>query len=179
MMSHQSAAEFHNRYPYSGKIICEEHGTSFHRQVLKSAKGEKEVWQCRVYRDKGRKACSAPQVRTAELDQIMAEIFNQLAWNKQAIIDTVVTVFQAVPDEHDYAQDLRRIEEDLSALQAKKDRLLEMSIESVITTAEFKQRNDGFNQQVKTLEERLSAKQQRTNKPSRGYMKSAPFWDRN
>ena len=39
MMAHQSAAEFHNRYPYSGKIICEEHGTSFHRQVLKSAKG--------------------------------------------------------------------------------------------------------------------------------------------
>ena len=157
MMSHQSAAEFHNRYPYSGKIICEEHGTSFHRQVLKSAKGEKEVWQCRVYRDKGRKACSAPQVSTVELDQIMAEIFDQLAQNKQAIIDAVVTVLRAVPDKHDYAQDLRRIEEDLSALQAKKDRLLEMSIEGVITTAEFKQRNDGFNQQVKTLEERLSA----------------------
>ena len=156
MMSHQSAAEFHNRYPYSGKIICEEHGTTFHRQLQKSKAGEKEVWQCRIYRDKGRKACSAPQVRTAELDQIMAEIFDQLAQNKQAIIDAVVTVLQAVPDEHDYAQDLRRIEEDLSAIHAKKDRLLEMSIEGIITRLEFKQRNDGFNQQVKALEERLS-----------------------
>ena len=35
MMVHQSAAGFHNRYPYSGKIFCEEHGASFHRQVLK------------------------------------------------------------------------------------------------------------------------------------------------
>ena len=156
MMSHQSAAEFHNRYPYSGKIICEEHGTTFHRQLQKSKAGEKEVWQCRIYRDKGRKACSAPQVRTAELDQIMAEIFDQLAQNKQAIIDAVVTVLQAVPDEHDYAQDLRRIKEDLSAIHAKKDRLLEMSIEGIITRLEFKQRNDGFNQQVKALEERLS-----------------------
>ncbi len=156
MMSHQSGAEFHNRYPYSGKIICEEHGTTFHRQLQKSKAGEKEVWQCRIYRDKGRKACSAPQVRTAELDQIMAEIFDQLAQNKQAIIDAVVTVLQAVPDEHDYAQDLRRIEEDLSAIHAKKDRLLEMSIEGIITRLEFKQRNDGFNQQVKALEERLS-----------------------
>ena len=60
MMSHQIAAEFHNRYPYSGKIVCEEHGTSFHRQTLKSAQGEKEVWQCRVYRNRGRAACSAP-----------------------------------------------------------------------------------------------------------------------
>ena len=159
MMSHQSAAEFHNRYPYSGKIICEEHGTSFHRQVLRSSKGEKEVWQCRVYRDKGRKACSAPQIRTAELNQIMAGIFNQLAQNKRAIIDAVVTVLQSVPDEHDYTQDIRRIEEDLSAIQTKKDRLLEMSIEGVITMAEFKQRNDGFNDQAKSLEEKLTATQ--------------------
>ena len=156
MMSHQSAAEFHNRYPYSGKIICEEHGTSFHRQVLRSSKGEKEVWQCRVYRNRGRVACSAPQLRTTELDQIMAQIFDRLARNKQAIIDAVVTVLQSVPDEHDYAQDLRRIEEELSAIQAKKDRLLEMSIEGVISMAEFKQRNDGFNEQIKTLEEKLA-----------------------
>lgn len=167
MMSHQSAAEFHNRYPYSGKIICEEHGTSFHRQVLKSAKGVKEVWQCRVYRNRGRAACSAPQLYTAELDQIMVQIFDQLAQNKQAIIDAVVTVLQSVPDEHDYAQDLRRIEEDLSSIQAKKDRLLEMSIEGVISTAEFKGRNDGFNEQVKALEEKRSALQAEEEKGQR------------
>ncbi len=159
MMSHQSGAEFHNRYPYSGKIVCEEHGTSFHRQVVKRKNGETETWQCREYRNRGRAGCAAPQLRTTELDQIMAGIFNQLARNKQAIIDAVVTVLQSIPDEHDHAQDLRRIEEDLSAIQAKKDRLLEMSIEGVISTAEFKQRNDGFNEQAKVLEERLAALQ--------------------
>ncbi len=167
MMSHQSGATFHNRYPYSGKIICEEHGTSFHRQVLKSAKGNQEVWQCRVYRDKGRAACSAPQLRTVELDQIMADIFNQLAQNKEAIIDAVVAVLQSVPDEHDYTQDIRRIEEELSSLRAKKDRLLEMSIEDAISTAEFKQRNDGFNQQAQALEERLEALQAEAEKGRR------------
>ena len=159
MRQHQSAAEFHNRYPYSGKIICEEHGTSFHRQVLKSAKGAKEVWQCRVYRNQGRAACSAPQLKTAELDQIMADVFNRLTQNKQAVIDAVVTILQAVPDEYDYAQDLRRIADDLSSIQAKKDRLLEMSIEGVISTAEFKQRNDGFNEQLRTLEEKRTSLQ--------------------
>ena len=157
MMAHQSGAEFHNRYPYSGKIVCEEHGTSFHRQVIKSAKGETETWQCREYRNRGRAGCTAPQLRTSELDQIMADIFDQLAQDKQAIIDAVAAVLQAVPDEHDYAQDIRRLEEDLSSLRAKKDRLLEMSIEGVISMAEFKQRNDGFNQQSKLLKEKLSA----------------------
>ena len=154
-MSHQSAAEFHNRYPYSGKIICEEHGTSFHRQMLKSAKGEKEVWQCRVYRNRGRAACSAPQLRTTELDQIMAQIFDQLAQNKQAIVDAVVKVIQSVPEEHDYGRDALRIEEDLSAIHAKKDRLLEMSMAEAISIEEFKRRNDGFNEQTRVLEERL------------------------
>ena len=152
MMSHQSAAELHNRHPYNGKIICEEHGTSFHRQVLKSAKGEKEVWQCRVYRNRGRAACSAPQMRTAELDQIMAQIFDQLARDKSAIVDAVMKVIQAVPNEHDYRQDAGRIEAELSAIYAKKDRLLEMSIEGALSTAEFKQRNDAFNQQIHELE---------------------------
>jgi site-specific DNA recombinase len=155
MRAHQSAAEFHNRYPYSGKLLCEKHGTSFHRQVLKSAKGTKEVWQCRVYRERGRTACSAPQLSTRELDQVMARIFGQLAPNKRVIIDAVVKIIQSVPDEHNYTKDALRLEKDLSAIYAKKDRLLEMSMAEAITIEEFKRRNNGFNDHIKELEERL------------------------
>ena len=151
MLSHQNAAEFHNRYPYSGKIICEEHGTSFHRQVRKSMKGEKEAWQCRVYRNRGRAGCSAPQLLTEELDQIMARIFDQLAQDKQAIVEAVVKIIRSVPNELDYQQDIRRIAEEISAIIWKKDRLLEMSIERALSTTEFKQRNERFNQQLQEL----------------------------
>lgn len=152
MLSHQNAAEFHNRYPYSGKIICEEHGTSFHRQVRKSMKGEKETWQCRVYRNRGQAGCSAPQLLTEELDQIMARIFDQLAQDKQAIVEAVVKIIRSVPNELDYQQDIRRIAEKISAIIWKKDRLLEMSIERALSTTEFKQRNERFNQQLQELE---------------------------
>ena len=152
MLSHQNAAEFHNRYPYSGKIICEEHGTSFHRQVRKSMKGEKEAWQCRVYLNRGRAGCSAPQLLTEELDQIMARIFDQLAQDKQAIVEAVVKIIRSVPNELDYQQDIRRIAEEISAIIWKKDRLLEMSIERALSTTEFKQRNERFNQQLQELE---------------------------
>ena len=157
MMSHQSAAEFHNRYPYSGKIICEEHGTSFHRQMIRNNTGEKETWQCRVYRQRGRAACSAPQLRTTELDEVMAQIFNQLAQNKKAIVDAVLKVIQSVPDEHDYQRDIQRLEDEAAAINAKKDRLLEMSIAEALTIQEFKSRNDAFNGQLATLEEQIEA----------------------
>ena len=155
MMEHRTGASFHNRYPYSGKIICEEHGTTFHRQVLKSSLGEKEVWQCKVYRQRGRAACSAPQLRSSELDAVMAQIFDQMVQNKKEIIDGVIKIIQSVPDEHNYERDIARLEESLNLLHAKKDRLLELSMADAITIQEFKQRNQGFNDQILTIEQQL------------------------
>lgn len=157
MKAHQKSAEFHNRYPYSGKIICGEHGESYHRRVLKSAKGDKEVWQCRVYHQRGKAGCSAPQLRSSELDEIMARIFDELAQNKQSIVDAVVKLIRSVPDEHDYARDRKKLEQEEEAIRAKKDRLLEMSIEGALDTTEFKSRNDGFNAQLAALEQQKEA----------------------
>ena len=165
MTAHRSAAQFHNRYPYSGKILCGEHGTSFHRQVLKRAGGEQEVWQCRVYRNRGRAACSAPQLRTAELDRIMAELSERLVRDREAVAAVVLKVIRSVPDAHDYRQDMRRVESECTAIHAKKDRLLEMSIEGVLSTEEFKQRNDAFNRQIRELErqmEKLEAEEKKS-----------------
>ena len=157
MMSHQSAAGFHNKYPYSGKIVCEEHGTSFHREVLKSVKGEKEIWNCKIYRQRGRAACGAPQVRTAELDIIMARIFDELCADKEVIISTVISLIESVPDEQDDSREILRLEKDLADIYAKKDRLLEMSIAETITIGEFKKRNDGFNEEIRKIEGKVEA----------------------
>lgn len=49
-----------NRYTYSGKLFCAEHGCSYHRHVYKSKSGEKECWNCRLYRLKGKdKGCDS------------------------------------------------------------------------------------------------------------------------
>ena len=156
MKSHSSGASYHNRYPYSGKIYCEEHGTTFHRQVLESKKGTKEVWQCKVYRQKGKSACSAPQLRSEELDQIMAQIFTEMVKDKDAIIDSLIAVLKSVPQEVDYSKVKLRIEEDMAAINAKKDRLLELSMADALSVPEFKKRNEVFNQQLRNLEAQLA-----------------------
>ena len=168
MMSHSSGASYHNRYPYSTKIICEEHGTTFHRQVLTSAKGDKEVWQCKVYRQKGRAACSAPQIRSRSLDQIMAEIFTEMVKDKDAIIDSLVTVITNVPKEIDFERMLTQVEGGIAATKQKKDRLLDLHIAGAITITEFKERNDALNDQLKEQESQLAAiRQEQANVGSR------------
>ncbi len=166
MKAHAQGASFHNRYPYSGKIICEEHGVSYHRQILKNSQGSHEVWQCKVYRNKGRAACSSPQVRSEDLDKIMAQIFTEMVRDKEAIIDSLVAILQSVPQEVDYSKARQRVESEMEAIAQKKDKLLELSLAGALSTMEFKSRNDTFNAQLVALETQLAtihAEEERAN----------------
>ena len=157
MKSHSSGVSFHNRYPYSAKIYCEEHGTTFHRQVIQTKKGQQEVWQCKVYRSHGRAACSAPQIRSSDLDVILSDIFKELVRDKEKIIDSLVTVLTNIPKEVDYGKLRRQVENEMDDLERKKNRLLDLSIAGALTVEEFKERNDAFNAQIQECQGKLTA----------------------
>ena len=157
MKSHSSGLSFHNRYPYSTKIYCEEHGTTFHRQVIQTKKGQQEVWQCKVYRSHGRAACSAPQIRSSDLDFILSDIFKELIRDKQKIIDSLVTVLTNIPKEVDYGKLRGQVENEMDDLERKKNRLLDLSIAGALTVEEFKERNDAFNAQILACQGKLTA----------------------
>ena len=157
MKSHSSGISFHNRYPYSAKIYCEEHGTTFHRQVIQTKKGQQEVWQCKVYRSHGRGACSAPQIRSSDLDLILSDIFRELVRDKEKIIDSLVTVLTNIPKEVDYGKLRCQVENEMDDLERKKNRLLDLSIAGALTVEEFKERNDAFNAQIQECQGKLTA----------------------
>ncbi len=157
MKSHSSGLSFHNRYPYSTKIYCEEHGTTFHRQGIQTKKGQQEVWQCKVYRSHGRAACSAPQIRSSDLDFILSDIFKELIRDKQKIIDSLVTVLTNIPKEVDYGKLRCQVENEMDDLERKKNRLLDLSIAGALTVEEFKERNDAFNAQILECQGKLTA----------------------
>ena len=157
MKSHSSGVSFHNRYPYSAKIYCEEHGTTFHRQVIQTKKGQQEVWQCKVYRSHGRAACSAPQIRSSDLDVILSDIFKELVRDKEKIIDSLVTVLTNIPKEVDYGKLRCQVENEMDDLEQKKNRLLDLSIAGALTVEEFKERNDAFNAQIQECQGKLTA----------------------
>lgn len=166
MKSHSSGLSFHNRYPYSTKIYCEEHGTTFHRQVIQTKKGQQEVWQCKVYRSHGRAACSAPQIRSSDLDVILSDIFKELVRDKEKIIDSLVTVLTNIPKEVDYGKLRCQVENEMEDLERKKNRLLDLSIAGALTVEEFKERNDAFNVRILECHGKLTAIRQEENQPS-------------
>ena len=155
MMERGSGASYHNRYPYSTKIICEDHGTTYHRHVLQKKTGAEEVWQCKIYRTYGRQACAAPQIRSCELDQILSQIFEELVKDPQIIVDSLLTVLGNVPGEVDYGKLRGKVRYDMAAMNSRKERILDLHIGGVITLDEFRVRNNECNRQLRNLEAQL------------------------
>ena len=146
---------YQSKYPYSGKIICGKHGTTFHRQSFKTMEGQTEFWQCRVYRERGKAACDMPTIRTKELDAILADQFQKLVKNQKQIIRLVLDSISGVQQKSDYSGQITQLEAQIAQLEGKKDKLLELSIANAITIQEFKKRNNRFNEQIADMQEQM------------------------
>ena len=151
------ATSYHNQYPYSGKIICGKHGTSFHRQSFQTQKGKTEFWRCKTYRQQGKEGCSLPAIRTNEVDALLADLFQKVVTEKKQIIQLVLDSIGESSCGVDYSAQIGRIEVQISQIEEKKDKLLELSVADAITLQEFKERNGRFNRQISALEEQRMA----------------------
>ena len=154
-LEHTGGASFHNRYPYSTKIICEEHGTVFHRQILAKKSGAVEAWQCKIYRQKGRAGCSSPQIKSTELDQILGMILKDLLPEKKTVVDFLVTVIGTVSQNVDYKRIRNSIQDEIGQLRLKKNRLLDLSLAEALPASEFRQKNEAINEQIRNCEGKL------------------------
>ena len=148
----ESGAVTSNSYPYSSKIVCAEHGTTFHRTVLKSKRREREIWRCKVYQQQGAAACAAPHLRSEELDQIMAQIFDMLYQDKSKFIAKTLELIQSADTQQ---EDPSRLQREAELIRRKKEKLLELSLDEVITKQEFRQRNEDLNAQLAALQRQI------------------------
>lgn len=146
-------AHYHGRYAYSGKIICEDHGSAFHRMLLDSGT---EQWICKIYRQQGATACSMPPIRTKDLDYVLAHIFQQVYTNKEEIITWLLKLIEHCTLQTDYSSEITRAKKAIAEISAKKERLLELSISGVVSFDEFKKRNDGYNETIAIQEQRTT-----------------------
>lgn len=106
-----------------------------------------------MYRQRGSAACAAPALRSEELTAVMAEIFRTELVDKQGLADCLMKILRAAARDPDSPRP-RRVEEERARLEAKKERLLELSVAGALDISEFKMRNDALNRQLLELESR-------------------------
>jgi DNA invertase Pin-like site-specific DNA recombinase len=154
---------YQSRYSFSGKIFCGEHSVSYHRHVYKSkSKGEQEVWNCKLYRQKGKvDGCDSPTIYSTELFKILNDIYGTVSANKDEIIDGLIEVYSFVNKVNVDSREAKRLEKAVAKLKSKKDALLDLYMDKAITKLEFSERNDALNAEVEKLIEQLEALQEK------------------
>jgi DNA invertase Pin-like site-specific DNA recombinase len=157
-----------SRYSFSGKIFCGEHNVSYHRHVYKSkSKGEQEVWNCKLYRQKGKvDGCDSPTIYSTELFEILNDIYSTILEQKDEIIGGLLEIYSSVRESKNNRIQIKKLQSAIDKLKAKKDTLLDLYMDKAITKPEFTERNNALNVEVERLvgvlegfeeEERLSA----------------------
>jgi Site-specific recombinases, DNA invertase Pin homologs len=137
---------YQSRYAYSGKIFCIEHDTAYHRHVYKNKNGDRECWNCRIYRLKGKiNGCDSPTIYSTELDEILSKIYNNISIDRDNIITELTELYGNADNTARLNNSISILNSEIDTLNKKKDKLLELSIGDFINNDEFKSRNDELN----------------------------------
>jgi DNA invertase Pin-like site-specific DNA recombinase len=149
--SAEDKSSYQNKYAYSGKVICMEHGVPYYRSMYRYESGNKEVWQCKRYVEKGREGCQLPTIYTTELDMLMKDAYNTLIMDRTSIINDLVKTYSSICSESKIREDIAKIKVEIDSIMKMKDKLLYLSIEGRISDDEFEIRNNQFNDDIEKL----------------------------
>ena len=154
-MSSSDKTSYQNKYLYSGKIICGEHGTCYHHTIYKYKNlGVKELWTCKEYGN-GNK-CRNPLVYNTEIDAVMSEVYNQIICEKTTIINELLELYKESGSTKAIAKAKHKTQTDINDVLTKKKKLLDLVAKEAISDEEFKEYNNELSIQVKELRKRLA-----------------------
>ena len=107
-MSSDNRTSYNNKYAYSGKIVCTGHGCHYQRGLYRYPSGNKEIWQCRKYVEKGKSGCTMPVLYTTELNQIMKGCYDEIVTNKADIIHDLVKIYSSLSQKSNIRRTLQK-----------------------------------------------------------------------
>lgn len=152
----ENATSYSNKYSYSSKIICSEHKCSYQRGLYKYDSGDKEIWQCKEYVQKGKKGCTMPILYTTELNQIMKECYDEIITNKADIVHDLIKIYSSISQKSNIKEDMAKYKLEINDVIKRKDKLLDLSIAGKLSDEEFEIRNNKFNEEIDTLKVKIA-----------------------
>lgn len=149
---------YQNRYPFSGKIYCMEHNTTYRRKVNTSSgiKRKKIVtWRCGEFLKHNTKACDGPILYDNELREVVGKSILSYVSNIN-VIDDLIKEYKRLSENTNYKEEidikLKKIEE----LEKKKSKLLDLIIKELIKDEDFKVQSDEIVKEIHKLKEEIT-----------------------
>lgn len=154
-MASSDKTSYQNKYLYSGKIVCGEHGDCYHHTIYKYKNlGNKELWACKRYNEGDK--CRNPLVYNSEIDAVMREVYNQIICEKTSIINELLELYKESGSTTSIAKTKHKIQSEINSILAKKDKLLDLASKNKLSDEDFERFNNDLSMQVSELRTRLA-----------------------
>lgn len=140
---------YKNRYPLSAKIYCQEDGAIYRRRNSKTI-----TWSCSTYLTKGLKACQSPHLKEEDLYNILTNIFNTLISNKENITNTLLKEYKS---NLSLKEELRSTLLEKEKTLSRKEKLLDLTLNNILSREELKKENTLCNTKLHSLEEKIKS----------------------
>ncbi len=145
------AGRFKGTHTYSALIKCEKCGSNYHH--TSSTQGY-DAYQCARYRQYGKNnelGCDNTILRTKHLDTIIRNTLIDLWENKDEYIQSLRDVLALVFDESENNVDIKSIQSNIDKLKNKKDRLIDMMADELISKQEYKSKKEKIDVEIEQL----------------------------
>lgn len=149
--------------PLSGKIICGHCNKSYHHDSYgHGTKTVKWHWICRE-KKLSSKNCPSFSIKEDEIMSILKSFFQSFLSNMDAYVERYTKLYQEQFSVSTSPDSIDQLKRDVLKLEQKKDKLLDLYSEDLITKKEFKEKNDTLNEQILHLNEEIAAISNRKN----------------
>ncbi len=146
---------YKNRYLYSAKIYCQQHSVVFHRRKFRK-KNKDITWVCSEYLKNGKTTCDSPNIRESELNIIFKDLISKLQINSKDIINILMNYYKHLEINNGINEEISFREKEINNLYIKKDKILELNIQSNLSNEEFYKKNSQFNNKINNLTKELN-----------------------
>ena len=151
--------KYSRKYAFSSKMECAFCGSNLSRRNWHSGtKNEKVIWQCVTATKKGKKYC--PHSKAIEekiIEDAFIESYKLLCYNNSDVLDELVKRMESVLSGNNFQKQLTKIDNEIQAIEQKRNRLIDMRLEEVIDKETYEKK---YGEIGLTIEELSSEKEQ-------------------
>lgn len=147
---------FKDRSVFTGKLWCKAHDKPYWRTSYSNSVSQGKPiyqWVCSEKKRSGAKACASFSIMENDLYKMLSEHFQKIADNIDEYVTDFMRIYRESGRDVSVQQQINEMAALLTKEKAKREKLLDLYTDNLITRDEFCERNDSVNVLISQLEE--------------------------
>ena len=140
----------------TGKLFCTCCGQPYYRKESRGADGTRNSkWVCSGKIKNGRDSCPSFAVYESELQPLLYEVFKDTRADADTMIDEYVRIYTEMTDHNQLPARIAEHEKRIDNAGKKKSKLLQLSVDGMISDRDFKSMTDQCNAEIAEAEAQI------------------------